>query len=64
MPIWGNNDVLGQSGGGKVNRSGPTHNDIGMSLQYAYALYGPTTVDVIQYLNRERWIQCISCKTC
>ena len=35
MPIiWGNTDVLGQNGRGKVNRSKPTHNDIGMSLHY------------------------------
>ena len=34
MPIWENTDVLGQNGGGKVNRTGPTHYDIGMSLHY------------------------------
>ena len=35
MPISGNTDVLGQNGWGKVNRSRPTHYDIGMSLHYA-----------------------------
>ena len=35
MPVWGNTDVLGQNGRGKVNRSGPTHYDISMSLHYA-----------------------------
>ena len=33
MPIWGNTDVLDQNFRGKVNRSKPTHYDIGMSLQ-------------------------------
>ena len=31
----GNTDVLWQIGRGKVNRSRPTHYDIGMSLHYA-----------------------------
>ena len=57
MPIWGNRDVLRQNDRGKVNRSRPTHYDIGMSLHYAYRLYRPATVDVILYLDRERWIQ-------
>ena len=35
MPIWGNTDASGQNGRGKVNRSRPTHYDIGMSLHYA-----------------------------
>ena len=40
----------------------PTHDDIhvGMVLHYAYGLlYIPITVDVSQYLDRERWIQCL-----
>ena len=36
IPIWGNTEVLGQIGRGKVNRPGPTHYDIGMSLDYAH----------------------------
>ena len=47
---------------GKMNRYRPTHYDIGMSLHYAYGLYRPTTVDVIQYIARELWIQCFSSK--
>ena len=34
MPIWGNTDILGQNGRGKVNRSKPTGYDIGMNLHY------------------------------
>ena len=34
MPIWGNTDVVGQNGGGKVNQSRPTHYDIGMNLRH------------------------------
>ena len=45
-----------------MNRCRPTHYGIGMSLHYAQGLYGPTTVDVIQYLAREHWIQCFSLK--
>ena len=64
MPSCGNTDVLGQNGRGKVNRSRPTHYGIGMSLHYRKSLYRPTTVDVIQYMDRERWIQCFSSKKC
>ena len=32
MPIWGNTDVLGQNDRGKVNRSRPTHYDIGSGV--------------------------------
>ena len=56
MPIWGYMGVLGQNGRGKENRSRPTHYDIGMSLHDAHRDYRPTTVDCIQYLDRERWI--------
>ena len=63
-PIWGNTDVLGQNGRGKVNRSTASHYGIGMSLPYAQGLYRPTTVDVIQYLDRKRWKQCFSYKKC
>ena len=35
MPIWGNTDVLGQNGRGKVNQSGRTHYDTDMSQHYA-----------------------------
>ena len=35
MSIWENTDVMGQNGRGKVNRSRPTHYDIGMGLHYA-----------------------------
>ena len=65
MPIWGNTTVLWQSGWDKVNRSRPTHYDIGMSLHYVYGLHRPTTVNVIQYLDRDIYvdkIQCFSCK--
>ena len=54
MPIWGNTGDLGQNGRGKVNQSGPTYYDIDMDLHYVSGLYRPTTVDVIQYLDRER----------
>ena len=62
MPILGDTDVLGENGQGKVNRSKPTHYDIGMSLHYAYGLYRPTTltVDAIHYLDKERRMQCFS----
>ena len=56
-------DVLGQNDRRGLNRSRHTHYDIGISLHYAYGLYRPTTANVIQYLCRERWIQCFSCKT-
>ena len=35
MPIWGNTDVLGPYGRGKVNQTRPTDYEIGMSLHYA-----------------------------
>ena len=59
MPICGITGVLGQSSRSKVNRSRPTYYDIDMDLHYVLRLYRPTTVDVIQYLDRERWIQCL-----
>ena len=64
MPISGNTDVLGENCRGKMNRSRPTHYGIDMSLHYAVCigLNRPTTVDVIQYLAKERWIQCFSSK--
>ena len=64
MPIWGNTDVVGQNSQVKVNRSGPTHYDIGMSLHYAYGVYRSTyhSIEVIQYLDRERWIKCFLVK--
>ena len=54
MPIWGNTGVLEQNDRGKVNRSRPTYYDIDMDIQYVCGLNRPTTVDVIQYLDRER----------
>ena len=56
MPIWLNTGVLGQSCRGKVNRSKSTFYDINMDVHvhYVYGLYRPTTVDVIQYLDKER----------
>ena len=39
------------NGQGNMNRSGPTHYDIGISLHYAYGYYRPITVDIIQYLD-------------
>ena len=40
---------LGQNGRGKVNRSRPTYYDIDMDIH----LHRPTTVEVIQYLDRD-----------
>ena len=36
VDILGKHGCLEQNGRGKVNRSRPTHYDIGMSLHYAY----------------------------
>ena len=60
MAIWGNSKVSGQNDRGKVNRSRPTHYDISMSSHYDHGLYTYryTTVNIILYLDRERWIQC------
>ena len=57
MPIWGTTDSLMHNGWGEVNRSRYTYYDLGVSLHNAYGLNIPTKVDVIQYLDRERWIQ-------
>ena len=62
MPIWGTTDSLMHNSWGEVNRSRYTHYDLGVSLHNAYGLNIPTKVDVIQYLDRERWVQCFSCK--
>ena len=64
MPIWGNTDVVRQNGQVKANRSGPTHYDIDISLHYAYGVYRSTyhSIEVIQYLDRERWIKCFLVK--
>ena len=53
MAILGTTGVLGQYIRGKVNRSSPTYYDIDMTLHYVYGLYRPTTMDVIQYLDRD-----------
>ena len=49
MPIWGNTGALGQNGRGKVNRSRPTYYNRDKDIH----LHRLTTVDVIQYLDRE-----------
>ena len=37
-----------------MNRSGPTHYDVDISLHCAYGLCRPTTLGVLQYLDKER----------
>ena len=60
MLIWGNTDVLGPNDQGRVNRSRPTHYDIGMNLGLIYKKQKKqkqkktTTVDANQYLDRTR----------